>query len=71
MLQLILLRQKPKVAAQRIVQKLLAPIKLKEKYESTITTLEKKEKDIVKEIEEAKRSIDKDEKLVRELVVVL
>jgi len=36
MLQLIVLRQKPKVAAQRIVSKLLGPVKLKEKYEATI-----------------------------------
>eukprot|EP00347_Sterkiella_histriomuscorum_P024302 403331603 len=71
LLQLLLIRQKPKVAAQRIVSKLMLPIKLKEKYESTIVMIEKKEKELVKEIEQAKKSIEKDDKIVKELVEII
>lgn len=49
----------------------MLPIKLKEKYEQTIVLIDKKEKELVKEIEQAKVSIDRDEKSVKELVAVI
>ena len=38
-LQLLLIRQKPKIAAQRVVVKLLGPVKLKDKYQGEISSL--------------------------------
>ncbi|CDW76193.1 UNKNOWN [Stylonychia lemnae] len=70
-LQLIVLRQKPKIAASRIVQKLQGPIKLKEKYETNIVNIDKKEKELVKEIEQLKKTIESDSKSVNDLVAIL
>ncbi len=67
-LQLLLIRQKPKIAAQRVVVKLLGPVKLKDKYQSEISSLQKKEKEQVKEVEQIKKQLDEGEKQVRELV---
>lgn len=41
---------------------MLGPIRLKEKYEQNIITLEKKDKDLVKDIEVMKKQIDENEK---------
>ncbi len=71
LLQLILLRQKPKVASQRIVQKVLASQRLKDKYEANTVALLKKEREVVKEVEEVKKTIEKNEKVVKELVQVI
>lgn len=54
-LNLLLLRQKPRVASQRIVSRLLQYPRLSEKYRETITGLEKREKEIRKEIEQSRK----------------
>lgn len=46
-------------------------IKLKEKYEQTIVTLEKKDKEMVKEIGVLKKQIEDNEKVVKELIGII
>lgn len=64
----MLLRWKPKVAISRIEQKLYAPLKLKEKYANNIVSYEKKQKEMAKEVEQLKMSIERDERTTKELV---
>ena len=71
LLQLVMVRMKPKEAVRRIVQKVMTPIKLKEKYEQVIINMERKEKEGKKEEIEVRKQVEEWEKMVREMVAVV
>ena len=80
-LNLLFMRAKPKycyyilnlyrIASQRIVSRLLNYTKLCDKHRDAITSSERKERELLKEIEQVRKQIDEGEKRVRELTLVI
>ena len=64
-LQCLQIKNKPEQTSKKIIQKLLLPIKLKSKYESQLSSIDKKERELEKEVKEMKSTIEKMEKKVR------
>lgn len=60
-----------RVSVQRLSQKILNPLKLKEKQASSIITLQKKERELSKEADQLKKQIGEYDKKVKELVEVI
>ena len=70
-LYLLLLRSKPKQASQRVVQKLLTFPKLVEKYKDQILGLEKRDRELQKEVIDVKKQVEDGEKRVRDMAQVI
>ena len=66
--QMLVIRQKPKVAVDRIVQRVRAPLRLKEKQEERVIQIEKKVREWQKEVDPMKKSIRENEEKVKGMV---